>query len=282
MKQKNLIITGSSGWISSEIIYNYLEIYKKNYNIHLLNRDNYEIKLRELTSKKIKNIYLIHNAFIKPTNTENISLNNYKRTLNNLSNEIIEFISKNDVKSIFYPSSGVIYKQRSFKNELWDLYIDQKIADEKELTSISNKKNINLLILRIFTLLGKRHHDNSNALSSLIHSSIENNEVRLTATNNHLHSFGLMENLATSIFKVFESSNNQIRCFDFVDETMYIEEFSKLISSNFNNIKINKKFNYDSMHYEYVGNKDEYIKFIREFNVKTNSIDKFLKSLNNG
>ena len=34
------------------------------------------------------------------------------------------------------------------------------------------------------------------------------------------------------------------------------------------------------MHYEYVGNKDEYIKFIREFNVKTNSIDKFLKSLN--
>ena len=99
-------------------------------------------------------------------------------------------------------------------------------------------KNINLLILRIFTLLGRRHNDVSNALSSLIYSSIDNNEIKLTATNNHVHSFGLIENLVASIFKVFESPKNQIRCFDFVDETMDIEGFSKLISSNFNNIKL--------------------------------------------
>lgn len=279
MNQKNLVITGSTGWISKELINRYEQQYKKSYNIHLINRENYETKLKELTSKKIKNIYLIHNAYIKPTSIKNTSLKNYKRELMNLSNTILKFISKNDVKSIFYPSSGVVYKQRSFQNELWNLYIEQKISDEKELISISDKKNINLLILRIFSLLGHRHNETSNALSSLIYSSIDNNEIRLNATNNHVHSFGLMENLASSIFKVFDSSNIQIRCFDFVDETMNIEDFSELVSSNFNNIKIKKQFKHNSLIYEYKGSGVEYHKFIKEFRVKTISIDQFLKSL---
>jgi len=131
MKQKNLVITGSTGWISSEIIHKYKKSYKESYNLYLINRDNYEKKLKELTSKKINNIYLIHNAFIKPTNIENKSIKDYKRDLSKLSNNILEFISNNDIKAIFYPSSGVVYKQRVFQNDFWDLYIDQKILDEK-------------------------------------------------------------------------------------------------------------------------------------------------------
>jgi len=279
MKQKNLVITGSSGWISSEIIHKYKKSYKESYNLYLINRDNYEKKLKELTSKKINNIYLIHNAFIKPTNIENKSLKDYKRDLSKLSNNILEFISNNDIKAIFYPSSGVVYKQRVFQNDFWDLYIDQKIFDEKEFINISDKKNINLLILRIFTLLGRRHNDVSNALSSLIYSSIDNNEIKLTATNNHVHSFGLIENLVASIFKVFESPKNQIRCFDFVDETMDIEGFSKLISSNFNNIKIKNNYDDKSSCYKYVGSEEDYINFIREFDLETKSISYFLKNL---
>lgn len=279
MKQKNLVITGSTGWISSEIIHKYKKSYKESYNLYLINRDNYEKKLKELTSKKINNIYLIHNAFIKPTNIENKSLKDYKRDLSKLSNNILEFISNNDIKAIFYPSSGVVYKQRVFQNDFWDLYIDQKIFDEKEFINISDKKNINLLILRIFTLLGRRHNDVSNALSSLIYSSIDNNEIKLTATNNHVHSFGLIENLVASIFKVFESPKNQIRCFDFVDETMDIEGFSKLISSNFNNIKIKNNYDDKSSCYKYVGSEKDYINFIREFDLETKSISYFLKNL---
>ena len=275
MKQKNLVITGSTGWISSEIIHKYKKSYKESYNLYLINRDNYEKKLKELTSKKINNIYLIHNAFIKPTNIENKSLKDYKRDLSKLSNNILEFISNNDIKAIFYPSSGVVYKQRVFQNDFWDLYIDQKIFDEKEFINISDKKNINLLILRIFTLLGRRHNDVSNALSSLIYSSIDNNEIKLTATNNHVHSFGLIENLVASIFKVFESPKNQIRCFDFVDETMDIEGFSKLISSNFNNIKIKNNYDDKSSCYKYVGSEKDYINFIREFDLETKSISYF-------
>lgn len=279
MKQKNLVITGSTGWISREIIHKYEKSCKEDYNLYLINRDNYEKKLNELTSKKINNIYLIHNAFIKPTSIESRSINDYKRDLFTLSNNILEFVSKNDIKAMFYPSSGVVYKQREFQNEFWDLYIEQKISDERELIKVSNKKNINLLILRIFTLLGRRHNDVSNALSSLIYSSIDNNMIKLTATNNHVHSFGLIENLAASIFKVFESSRNQIRCFDFVDETMDIEEFSKLISTNLNNIKIKKNFDDKSFLYKYVGSEVEYIKFIKEFNIQTNSINNFLSNL---
>ena len=70
MNQKNLVITGSTGWISKELINRYEQQYKESYNIHLINRENYETKLKELTSKKIKNIYLIHNAFVKPTSVE--------------------------------------------------------------------------------------------------------------------------------------------------------------------------------------------------------------------
>ena len=225
MKQKkNLVITGSTGWISSEIIHKYKKSYKESYNLYLINRDNYEKKLKELTSKKINNIYLIHNAFIKPTNIENKSLKDYKRDLSKLSNNILEFISNNDIKAIFYPSSGVVYKQRVFQNDFWDLYIDQKIFDEKEFINISDKK-YKLINFKNFTLLGRRHNDVSNALSSLIYSSIDNNEIKLTATNNHVHSFGLIENLVASIFKVFESPKNQIRCLTLLMKQWTLKDF---------------------------------------------------------
>ena len=90
-----------------------------------------------------------------------------------------------------------------------------------------------------------------------------------------MHSFGLIENLVASIFKVFESPKNQIRCFDFVDETMDIEGFSKLISSNFNNIKIKNNYDDKSSCYKYVGSEKDYINFIREFDLETKSISYF-------
>ena len=170
------IIFGSSGFIGSNLAEYILKKYGKNsiikvskskrsniknFFFHKIDLRNKE-KLLKISIKNIKNVYIcagVSKTFIKNKSEGKKQIKTNKLILKN----IIEFCKTNKVSQVTFLSSSTVYsdynkfplsENQKIKPKTY-LGLSKKL-NEEQLKKLSKEKDIKVLILRIFTVYGKR------------------------------------------------------------------------------------------------------------------------------
>ena len=162
-----IIITGASGWLGIELISflhknfgdSVLEnIYPISSSLEFLDFDFAKVKCYKINElENIDNAILYHFAFIAKDRVSSFDDQGYINANLDIRNSIKSLIEKNDIKSMLYSSSGAVYKRGTdeiIENDN-DLYGYCKVLDEEFFKDLCKKRDIKLLIPRIFSILGK-------------------------------------------------------------------------------------------------------------------------------
>ncbi|QED23887.1 NAD-dependent epimerase/dehydratase family protein [Candidatus Deianiraea vastatrix] len=167
MESKNVIITGASGWLGMELIA-FLQgqfgdsvlknIYPISHSASEINFGFGRVKSYKFDEMKdIENAILYHFAFITKDKVANFNDENYINANLEIRNKVESLIEKNDIKSMFYASSGAVYQRgtHDLVSNKSDIYAYCKLLDEEFFKNFCVKKDIKLLTARIFSLIGK-------------------------------------------------------------------------------------------------------------------------------
>lgn len=209
---KNIIITGGSGYIGIHLIY---ILYKyKNYNIIVLDKNNHSfIKKHKIKFFKtdLKNSYKLNKIFkkIKPFLVIHLSglafiEESFARTklyeTNNqlVSLNILNVMKNNNCKNILFSSSCLVYGNNNYKDENFSKlmglspYAKNKIYIEKKIHSFSKMYGLNFCILRFFNVagvLGGKYKIGFNKISGnrivpiILESIIKNKTLNINGDN---------------------------------------------------------------------------------------------------
>ena len=163
-----IIITGASGWLGIELISflhknfgdSVLEnIYPISSSLEFLDFDFGKVKCYKINElENIDNAILYHFAFIAKDRVSSFDDQGYINANLDIRNSIKSLIENNDIKAMLYSSSGAVYSRGT--NELItsqekDIYGYCKALDEEFFKDLCKKRDIKLLIPRIFSILGK-------------------------------------------------------------------------------------------------------------------------------
>jgi len=251
--KKIILITGSSGFIGSELVKKLLR--KKVYLILLINKEKLKIKSKKikfiscslLNYKKLKNILytnnitdIIHCAWIGVSSQKRNSL---QQKLNlKITSNILRAIKYKKINSFISLGSQAEYGSKFYK-----IYEDSKerpktqygkikIKILKKIQVFCKKNNIRFVWLRIFTGYGP-NSDNNWIIPSTIIKIINNQKTKFTS-GNQIYNFIYISDISSAIIKSLYSKNvNGI--FNLGSEKSYtIRYVVKLI---FKKLKIKKK-----------------------------------------
>jgi len=278
--KKIILITGSSGFIGSELVKKLLR--KKVYLILLINKEKLKIKSKKikfiscslLNYKKLKNILytnnitdIIHCAWIGVSSQKRNSL---QQKLNlKITSNILRAIKYKKINSFISLGSQAEYGSKFYK-----IYEDSKerpktqygkikIKILKKIQVFCKKNNIRFVWLRIFTGYGP-NSDNNWIIPSTIIKIINNQKTKFTS-GNQIYNFIYVSDIASAIIKsLYKKTVNGI--FNLGSEKSYkIKYVVKLI---FKILKIKKKPVFGELSYR----NDQAMKF-------TPSISKIKKKL---
>jgi UDP-glucose 4-epimerase len=278
--KKIILITGSSGFIGSELVKKLLR--KKVYLILLINKEKLKIKSKKikfiscslLNYKKLKNILytnnitdIIHCAWIGVSSQKRNSL---QQKLNlKITSNILRAIKYKKINSFISLGSQAEYGSKFYK-----IYEDSKerpktqygkikIKILKKIQVFCKKNNIRFVWLRIFTGYGP-NSDNNWIIPSTIIKIINNQKTKFTS-GNQIYNFIYVSDITSAIIKsLYKKTVNGI--FNLGSEKSYkIKYVVKLI---FKILKIKKKPVFGELSYR----NDQAMKF-------TPSISKIKKKL---
>ena len=246
-KKFQVMITGAGGFIGGNLS-NYLSN-KYNivgyYNSKLRVKLKKKIKLKKKNLKKIKKIgknvrILIHCASVVPPNNKQSSC--FKaNTL--MDSALIRTIKYSKIQKIIFLSSvsvygvkkqKVIYENSRFSKP--DLYGLSKKIGENNFKKISNKNKIDVMILRLSTVIGKNCH--STFLSRLSENIRKTNEIGIYNPESYYNSCIHISNLNKIIHKLIKLK--QKKKFDVINIYSKKPIRLKSIYNLFKN-KLNKK-----------------------------------------
>ena len=169
-------------------------------NSEILSISNF-INLYKQKNQK-KKINLIINSFYPTSKLNNID--DYSNFVQKSSYELsllLGILVKKNINKIIYTSSAAIYglekNNLSFsKKSQRDLYASFKLANEEMLKSFSAKKNIKLIIARVFNVFGK--NENFSIVSKLINAKNNNEYIKIFNNGNSIRDFVHINDLVNS------------------------------------------------------------------------------------
>lgn len=279
--KKNILITGCSGFIGSELVKKLLR--KKVYLVLLINKEKLKIKSKKikfircslLNYKKLKNILytnnitdIIHCAWIGVSSQKRNSL---KQNLNlKITSNILGAIKYKKINSFISLGSQAEYGSKFYK-----IYEDSKERPKTQYGKIKikilkktqifcKKNNIRFVWLRIFTGYGP-NSDNNWIIPSTIIKIINNQKTKFTS-GNQIYNFIYVSDIASAIIKsLYNKDINGI--FNLGSDKSYsIKYVVKLI---FKKLKIKKKPIFGELNYR----NDQVMKF----SPSISKIKKYLK-----
>ena len=279
--KKIILITGSSGFIGSEVVKQLLK--KKNFLYLLINKKKKEIKSNKIKfihcsllnrarlKKKLYSINItdiIHCAWIGVSSQSRNSPQQYLniKIINNIMNaiklkKINSFISLGS-QAEYGSKFNRIYENSRLKPKT--LYGKIKIKILKKVKIFCRKNNIRFIWLRIFASYGP-NSDNNWIIPSTIIKIINNQKTQFTS-GNQIYNFIYISDLASAIIK-FLYNKNISGIFNLGSEKSYTIKY--VISLIFKKLKIKKKPIFGELGYR----DDQIMKF-------SPSISKVKKNLN--
>lgn len=275
---KNIIITGASGWISTELI-KCLE--KENYNIFKIDKKYFFNELDRITSLNLNNIVFIHTAFPKPSYVGEVGAEKYKQDLNSNFAAVKKFLLNNKIESLVNFSSGSTYKLRKIDMDLYKPYSDQKLLEEKSFQKLSVDRNFKLLNLKMFALLGKNvKNATPSSFSRIINDAKASKKININSNPKLIVSVCYLESLIELINKYISDPNKKNYFIDAINININLGEFVELVSKK---LKISERdiffCNTHNVIENYVGNKNQYLKILNSYNIENISIQEKIDQL---
>ena len=280
MMKKIILITGSTGFIGSELVKKLLK--KKVYLYLLINKKKPQIKSKKikfihcslLNSNKLKKkLYMINFTDIIHcawTGVSSRSRNSLQQNLNlKITNNILGAIKYKKINSFINLGSQAEYGSKFYKiyensvQKPKTQYGKIKIKILKKIQIFCKKNNIRFIWLRVFTGYGP-NSDSSWIIPSTINQIINNQKTKFTS-GNQIYNFIYISDIASAIIKsLYNKDANGI--FNLGSEKSYtIKYVVKLI---FKKLRIKKKPVFGELSYR----NDQVMKF-------TPSISKIKKNL---
>tara|TARA_X000001036_G_C20570802_1_gene762571 strand:- start:313 stop:1164 length:852 start_codon:yes stop_codon:yes gene_type:complete len=269
-KKEIIVITGSSGWLSQNFLRILGNKYLANKKIITISSQSDWKKINQIDN----DIHLIHNAFVLPQSNKIKTPQSYQQKLDSLLIDTKEFIKNNNIKSFYYPSSGLVDIENHKNLEVYSIYKEQKKKEEKQFTQLSTEQNFTLVISRIFSMLGpiSSQQPKSNFIS-LITQAIELNKIVIESETDDTHSICFLDHLVHIVIDLlFNSKKGAQYLFDAVDVTISLKEFSlqlancldieeKNIVDNFKSNLATRKYVGNNTQYKTLLNKNNFIKY---------------------
>ena len=260
--EKKIIITGSNGYIGSNLVRYFSKF--KNFKIFcILNKK----KDKKIFKKKIK--YIKHNLlnkipknkikedidailhFAGPKNDRDFVNNNKKKVLEGIKidRNIIDFSIKKKIKIFIYASSAAVYdleegnKKNPFREEnvkpgtsFDGIYGYTKKFTENYLNKLPNKR-LKSVSCRIFSIYGK----NTNTIINIWKKKIiKGKKVDIWSKKKIIRSWLYLDDLLNAIHFLLEKKYNYKTINIGSNEITSLEKIAKIISKKYNKkIKIN-------------------------------------------
>jgi nucleoside-diphosphate-sugar epimerase len=281
---QNIVITGSSGWLSSNFLF-HLKKFKseKKIIIHKVSSENYKTKFAEITKEKLNDIIFIHNGFMRAEALKNQESSNiFKNQAKENLDIVVDFLNSNNIKSMFYPSSGSVYKSRNIDKMLYRDYSEQKLIEENIFIKIANTNKFDLLITRIFSSIGPFMTNKLNfALGSFIVQAMEDNKIIIESNTNDIYSFISLKNLSNLIIGfIFSKNKMKIHKFDAYDENLSLLDLANKVAITFDIKDLLHDFNNELTCQLYLGDNTDYLNLATKLNIQTESLnDAILKTI---
>ena len=239
-----IIITGASGWLGVELI-SFLHknfgdsilanIYPISSRLEFLDFDFGKVKCYKINElENIENAILYHFAFIAKDRVSSFDEQGYINANLEIRNSVQRLIENNDIKAMLYSSSGAVYKRGT--NELItsqekDIYGYCKVLDEEFFKDLCKKRDIKLLIPRIFSIFGK--FINKNGVFAVKDMILQAKNSKIIKINSKAKTLRNYINIC-DIYKIadcfFEDKNSdKFYVFDSFGYTLEMQELANLI-----------------------------------------------------
>jgi len=283
MTKKNLIITGTNGWLGRALVYLINNFYKNDFNLICLSQSDSELKINEKISVPLKNFYdpikidgetiIFHLAFLTKDKLNIVSKEKYIEDNNRITETLTEVINNNQVCSLIYISSGAVYNNDN-------LYSFLKLKDEEFFKELCQKNNINLLIPRLFNIGGpyiNKHQ--AYALSNFILQSLEKNLIIINSKSPTYRSYIHVYDFLNICIK-WSLDNNKSALYEFDtrgQEIIEMQELAQLVSQNTNGCIIERDFiNKDAKADMFYGNITNQNFLTKKFNINIRSTNEII------
>ena len=183
------VITGSTGWLGSEltrILIQERNISTSDLNLIASAEKKLQFNEKIILTKTFKNFIKTQDienyfdfAFLTRDKINLIGPEKYKEANINIINDSVNLIYHLTPKNVILASSGAVYKTgKNWKESSNFLYSDLKILQEEKIKEVCNKINSNLIIIRVFNLSGNGITKvNEFAISQFINNALNNKEI---------------------------------------------------------------------------------------------------------
>ena len=278
-KKETIVITGSSGWLSQNFLRILDNKFSANKEIITISSENDWKKITQVDN----DIHLIHNAFILPQSNKVKSSQNYQEQLENLFEDTKEFIKNNNIKSLFYPSSGLVNMQKNKDSDIYSIYKEQKLKEEKQFTQLSTQNNFTLVISRIFSLIGPfSSPPPKSSFISLMSNAIESNKIVIEGETNDTHSVCFLDHLVHIVIDLLANSKQgSYFIFDAVDITISLKNFSLHLANSLGlkEKDIECEFKTNQKTRKYAGNETLYKSLLNKSDFTKHDISSYLAKI---
>jgi hypothetical protein len=278
-REINFVITGSEGFLSKNFIH---YISDKNVTYFKVSHSSFNDDILKIKNLKLKNIVLIHNAFLHPSLLINTNEELYKKKSNELFDKVLDFIVDSDISSIFYPSSGSTKKLRDIDNNLYKPYADQKINEVESLTKLSSELGFKTIIPIIYSSIGPfGKSTRSSSLSSIPYNSYLGNDINILDKTNNSYSITCIKDLIQLSISIFSDplcESNLL--FDVGNEIIQIKDYIDMNIDIFNLDKDKVKYNFNTgKPQNYFSDNSKYTELLKRYSLNNTKVYDYLISL---
>ena len=253
LKKKNIIygIDSIDNYYSKKLKYKRLEILKKNKNFYFYKLD---IKNKYLFKKKINNIkfdYIFHFAAQAGVRYSIINPKKYIDSNIKGTNNLLDIIKDIKPKKIFIASSSSVYGdilkfpvKENFNLNPINLYAETKYINEISAKYYSKIYDLNICVLRFFTLYGKWGRPDM-FLFKLLKSIHTNNNFYLNNYGNHSRDFTHIDDAMNIVIRLMNvKENNKFNIFNICSNNpINLKKIISILRTKYGdfNIKLIKK-----------------------------------------
>ena len=288
-----ILFIGGTGLIGSNF-YQFLLNKKVEIDIISRKRPSFILKKKDKwfkfdITKKIKLIKTMNNFYdviiigttpsAKERFKKSVNKDNYSKVNVDGLKNILNFLKKIKFNKIIYLSSGVVYGRNLFtkKNENSKLLLNKtdklyeygisKIYAENIIKNYCDVNNVNLLILRIFSIINFKinQYNIGYVINNFIKSSIEQNSINILSNPNNKISYLDIDSFNRILFKLLNKKYKNMFINIGSDQAISLINLAKVVAKIFNKKTIIKVSNKISVKTFYVPNTNKLTQLLKNF-----------------
>tara|TARA_B100000579_G_scaffold219129_1_gene179204 strand:+ start:3400 stop:4308 length:909 start_codon:yes stop_codon:yes gene_type:complete len=287
LNNRKIILTGATGWLGKNAIYEYQKIYgyENLYNsVILIGSREREFEL--FKDKKPLHIYdltklnsidsassLLHLAFLTREKISNFGRERYVLECQKISKTVENFISRNPSIPIITISSGVA-SLLDKKNTIYDEYA--LLKKQEEIIWRKYSKNRLSLVFRLYAATGMfMPNPERFALGDFLLSSLAGNRLKIKSRKKVLRSYvhlGTLMNLCWRILHFPSEVGTGFFRYNACTDKIDILNLAKLISSNWDLPFPEEEIDYSLNPDDYTADSAEFIDLLSKFSLESPSL----------